>query len=119
MDFPRLCAQLPQIAKEAALIGFPGTWMKQSESMVPMLMQKYGVEVGGDDGKAKFDQSASFRRFLLFARDTIRFKKPMEPDIHWSAISGHDSMFIVNGGHMAGSSSLWRSMRGWRNFFKR
>jgi hypothetical protein len=67
-------------------------------NMVPMLVQKYGVEVGGPEGKDDFDQIASFRRFLLFARDTIRFRKPMEPDIHWSAMSGHISTFIVNGG---------------------
>jgi hypothetical protein len=68
-------------------------------NLVPMLIQKYGIEVGGDDGKQDFDQIASFRRFLLFARDTIRFRKPMDPDIHWSAMSGHISTFIVNGGH--------------------
>ena len=67
-------------------------------NMVPMLIQKYGVEVGGDDGKQEFDQIASFRRFLLFVRDTIRFRKPMDPDIHWSAMSGHISTYIVNGG---------------------
>jgi hypothetical protein len=67
-------------------------------NMVPMLAQKYGIEVGGPDGAEPFDQIASFRRFLLFARDSIRFKKPMEPDIHWSAMAGHISTFIVNGG---------------------
>ncbi len=67
-------------------------------NMVPMLVQKYGVQVGGEDGKQEFDQIASFRRFLLFTRDTILFKKPMEPDIHWSAMAGHVSTFIVNGG---------------------
>lgn len=67
-------------------------------NMVPMLIQKYGVEVGGPDGKDEFDQIASFRRFLLFARDTIRFRKPMDPDIHWSAMSGHVATFIANGG---------------------
>jgi len=67
-------------------------------NLVPLLVQKYGIEVGGDDGKQEFDQIASFRRFLLFARDTIRWKKPMEPDIHWSAMAGHISTFIVNGG---------------------
>lgn len=67
-------------------------------NLVPLLIQKYGIEVGGDDGRQEFDQIASFRRFLLFARDTIRFRKPMEPDIHWSAMSGHISTFIVNGG---------------------
>ena len=67
-------------------------------NLVPMLIQKYGIEVGGDDGKQEFDQIASFRRFLLFARDTIRWRRPMDPDIHWSAMSGHVSTFIANGG---------------------
>ena len=67
-------------------------------NLVPMLIYKYGIEVGGDDGKEEFDQIQSFRRFLLFARDTIRWRRPMDPDIHWSAMSGHVSTFIVNGG---------------------
>lgn len=67
-------------------------------NLVPLLMQKYGVEIGGADGQGDFDQIASFRRFLLFARDSIRWKKPMEPDIHWSAMSGHVSTYIQNGG---------------------
>ena len=67
-------------------------------NLVPLLIQKYGIEVGGDDGKADFDQIKSFRRFLLFTRDTIRWRKPMDPDIHWSSMSGHISTFIVNGG---------------------
>ncbi|MDJ0994423.1 MAG: sulfotransferase family protein [Dinoroseobacter sp.] len=62
-------------------------------NLVPNLMQQYGVQVDGD-----FDQVASFRRFLLFARDTIRFRKPMEPDIHWSAMAGHVSTLINGGG---------------------
>ena len=62
--------------------------------LVPLLVQKYGVAVDGD-----FDQIASFRRFLLFVRDTIRFKQPMDADIHWSAVSGHVSTLIHNGGH--------------------
>jgi len=66
--------------------------------LVPLLIQKYGIEVGGEDGKDAFDQVASFRRFLLFARDTIRWRRPMDPDIHWSAMSGHISTFVVNGG---------------------
>ncbi len=67
-------------------------------NLVPLLVQKYGIEVGGEDGKDDFDQIKSFRRFLLFARDTIRWRRPMDPDIHWSAMSGHISTFIVNGG---------------------
>ena len=67
-------------------------------NLVPQIIQKYGIEVGGPDGKQEFDQIASFRRFLLFVRDTIRWRRPMEPDIHWSAMAGHVSTFIVNGG---------------------
>lgn len=67
-------------------------------NLVPQLIQRYGVDVGSPENGFDFDQIASFRRFLLFARDTIRFRKPMEPDIHWSAMSGHISTFIVNGG---------------------
>ncbi|KAF0675854.1 sulfotransferase family protein [Profundibacterium mesophilum] len=66
--------------------------------LVPLLVQRYGVDVGGEDGTAPFDQIASFRRFLLFVRDTIRWRKPMDPDIHWSSMSGHLSTFIHNGG---------------------
>ncbi|MXU66472.1 sulfotransferase family protein [Oceanomicrobium pacificus] len=62
-------------------------------NLVPMLVRKYGIDVDDD-----FDQIASFRRFLLFARDTIRFRKPMDPDIHWSAMSSHASTLIANGG---------------------
>ena len=67
-------------------------------NLVPLLIQKYGIEVGGDDGKEEFDQIKSFRRFLLFARDTIRWRRPMDPDIHWSAMSGHVGTFVANGG---------------------
>ncbi|MEL6167529.1 MAG: sulfotransferase family protein [Pseudomonadota bacterium] len=67
-------------------------------NLVPLLIQKYGIEVGGEDGQEPFDQIKSFRRFLLFARDTIRWRKPMDPDIHWSAMSGHVGTFIANGG---------------------
>lgn len=63
-------------------------------NLVPMLLQKYGVVVEGD-----FDQIASFRRFLLFARDTVRYRKPMDPDIHWSPMSSHIATFIHGGGH--------------------
>lgn len=67
-------------------------------NLVPLLMQKYGIEVGSPEDGFEFDQIKSFRRFLLFARDTIRWRRPMDPDIHWSAMSGHISTFIVNGG---------------------
>jgi len=67
-------------------------------NLVPLLIQKYGIEVGDPETGFAFDQIKSFRRFLLFARDTVRWRRPMEPDIHWSAMSGHISTFIVNGG---------------------
>ncbi|WP_323767505.1 sulfotransferase family protein [Antarctobacter sp.] len=66
-------------------------------NLVPLLIQKYGIEVG-DAPDFEFDQIRSFRRFLLFARDTVRWRRPMEPDIHWSGMSGHVGTFIVNGG---------------------
>ncbi|MBU3029587.1 sulfotransferase family protein [Paracoccus marinaquae] len=67
-------------------------------NLVPQLIQRYGIDLGSPENGFDFDQIASFRRFLLFARDTIRFRRPMDPDIHWSAMSGHIATFIVNGG---------------------
>ncbi len=67
-------------------------------NLVPTLIQKYGIEVGKPEDGFEFDQIKSFRRFLLFARDTIRWRRPMEPDIHWSAMSGHIATYIANGG---------------------
>lgn len=66
--------------------------------LVPMLTQKYGIEVGDPDNGFDFDQVRSFRRFLLFARDTVRYRRPMDPDIHWSAMSSHISTFVSGGG---------------------
>ena len=62
-------------------------------NLVPKLARQYGVEYDGD-----FDQIQSFRRFLLFVRDTIKFRRPMDPDIHWSAVAGHASTLVNNGG---------------------
>ena len=67
-------------------------------NLVPMLIQKYGIDVGRPEDGFQFDQIKSFRRFLLFARDTIRWRQPMEPDIHWSAQSSHIGTFVSNGG---------------------
>ena len=68
------------------------------DTMVYMIMHKYGIEIGSPDNGFQFDQIKSFRRFLLFARDTIRFNHPIEPDIHWRSMSSHATEFIVNGG---------------------
>lgn len=66
--------------------------------LVPTLIEPYGIELGGPDGQQEFDQIASLHRFLLSARDPIRWRRPMEPDIHWSDMSGHVATFIANGG---------------------
>jgi len=83
-------------------------------NLVPLLIQKYGIEVGSPDDGFQFDQIKSFRRFLLFARDSIRWRRPMDPDIHWSAMSGHISTFIVNGGqydHIFGTEDFNGGMK--------
>lgn len=67
-------------------------------NLVPQLIQRYGIDIGSPENGFEFDQIASFRRFLLFARDTIMWRRPMDPDIHWSSMSGHISTFVVNGG---------------------
>jgi hypothetical protein len=66
--------------------------------LVPQLAQTYGINVGAPEDGFDFDQIANFRRFLLFARDTINFRRPMDPDIHWSPVSGHVSTLIRGGG---------------------
>ncbi|MEM7242740.1 MAG: sulfotransferase family protein [Pseudomonadota bacterium] len=75
------------------ICGIQRNGKKYRGNLIPNLAQTYGIETEGD-----FDQIASFRRFLLFARDTIKFRKPMDPDIHWSAMSGHAATLVVNGG---------------------
>lgn len=67
-------------------------------NLVPQLAQRYGIDVGSPDNGFEFDQIANFRRFLLFARDTILWRKPMDPDIHWSSMAGHVGTFVANGG---------------------
>lgn len=68
-------------------------------NFVPQLMQRYGIEVGSPEEGFDFDQIKSFRRFLLYARDTIRFRRPADADIHWEAMSPKLSGFLVNGGY--------------------
>jgi len=80
------------------ICGIQRNGVRYRGKLVPMLIQKYGIEVGSPEDDFQFDQIKSFRRFLLFARDTIRFRRPMDPDIHWSAMSGHISTLINGGG---------------------
>lgn len=67
-------------------------------NLVSQLIQRYGIDVGSPESGFEFDQVTSFRRFLLFARDTIRWRRPIDPDIHWAAMSGQIATFIANGG---------------------
>ena len=41
--------------------------------LVPLLLQEYGVEVGGEDGKEDFDQTKSFRRFFFLPVIPLNF----------------------------------------------
>lgn len=65
--------------------------------MVPMIAEHYDMVIGAtpDD---EFDQIAAFRKFLLFVRDTIKFRHPMHPDIHWAPMAGHAATLVNNGG---------------------
>lgn len=75
------------------IAGVQRSGTRYRENLIPGLVRKYGVDVEGD-----FDQIRAFRHFLLFARDTIRFGKPMDPDLHWSAIASHAATLRANGG---------------------
>jgi Sulfotransferase family len=76
------------------IAGVQRSGTRYRENLIPALVRKYGVDVEGD-----FDQIRAFRRFLLFARDTVRYGKPMDPDLHWSPMSSHAATLRANGGH--------------------
>jgi hypothetical protein len=65
--------------------------------MVPMISKHYDMVIGDTPDDA-FDQIKAFRKFLLFVRDTVKFRHPMHPDIHWSPMAGHASTLVNNGG---------------------
>ncbi|MEM1299549.1 MAG: sulfotransferase family protein [Pseudomonadota bacterium] len=65
--------------------------------MVPMICEHYDMDIGAHPDDA-FDQIKAFRKFLLFVRDTIKFRHPMHPDIHWAPMAGHASTLVNNGG---------------------
>jgi hypothetical protein len=69
------------------------------ETLVPFLVESYGIDVGGENGKQEFDQIRAFRRFLLFVRDTVHWGCPMAADIHWSPMSDHLATLVTNGRH--------------------
>ena len=65
--------------------------------MVPMICEHYEMEIG-ETPDDPFDQIKAFRKFLLFVRDTVKYRHPMHPDIHWSPMSSHASTLVNNGG---------------------
>ena len=65
--------------------------------MVPMICQHYDMQIG-ETPDDPFDQIKSFRKFLLFVRDTIKYRHPMHPDIHWAPMSSHAATLVNNGG---------------------
>ena len=67
------------------------------EDMVPMICKHYRMEIGMTPDEP-FDQISAFRKFLLFVRDTVKFRHPMRPDIHWSPTSSHAATLVNNGG---------------------
>jgi hypothetical protein len=69
-------------------------------NLVPLLMEQYGVEVGSETDINDFDQVKSFRRFLLFVRDTVQHRRPIEPDIHWAPMADHIGFTLSQGGRM-------------------
>ncbi|MGI9345305.1 MAG: sulfotransferase family 2 domain-containing protein, partial [Gammaproteobacteria bacterium] len=46
-------------------------------------MQRYGIDLQAMDDTSELDQIKLFRRFLLFARDTVHWLKPGAADPHW------------------------------------
>ena len=74
------------------VIAIAATWCRSWRSWRSWRRKYGGVVEGGSD------QIAMFRRCLLFARDTIRFRKPMNPDVHWSPMSGHVATLMAGGG---------------------
>ena len=66
--------------------------------LVRLIIQKYGILVCGLNGQQEFDQIKSFRMFLQFANVTFRWRRPMDPDIPWFALSSHRSTFVVSDG---------------------
>ena len=62
------------------------------------IARHYDMKIGAHPDE-DFDQIAAFRKFLLFVRDTIKFRHPIHPDIHWAPMSGHVATLINNGGN--------------------
>ena len=80
------------------ICGIQRSGQRYRGDMVPMICQHYDMEIA-DHPDEPFDQIKAFRKFLLFVRDTVKFRHPMHPDIHWSPMAGHAATLVNNGGH--------------------
>ena len=63
-----------------------------------MKLLVYNIRYGTGGKKPLFPWSGYLQRTHGTLTEITEFIRPMEPDIHWSAMSGHVSTFIVNGG---------------------
>lgn len=79
------------------ICGIQRNGKKYRGDLVSMIEKHYEMDIGGPE-QEEFDQIAAFRKFLLFVRDTIKFRHPMHPDIHWAPVAGHASTLVRNGG---------------------
>jgi hypothetical protein len=79
------------------ICGIQRSGNKYRGDMVAMIAKQYDMKIGKEPDD-EFDQIAAFRKFLLFVRDTIKYRHPMHPDIHWAPMAGHASTLVNNGG---------------------
>jgi len=77
------------------ICGIQRSGSRYRPDMAEKIRRAYGIETEG-----AFDQIAAFRRFLLLARDTIRWKKPFWPDIHWAPQANHIATLVRGGGRL-------------------
>ena len=80
------------------ICGIQRSGQRYRGDMVPMIAKHYDMEIAAHPDEP-FDQIKAFRKFLLFVRDTVKFRHPMHPDIHWSPMAGHAATLVNNGGH--------------------
>ncbi len=53
--------------------------------------------MGRTGNRFESDQVAASWRVLHFARDTVRWRRPMDPDVRWPAQAGNIGTFVTGG----------------------
>ena len=79
------------------ICGIQRTGKRYRTQLVPLICEHYDMDIG-DSPHGPFDQIKAFRKFLLFVRDTIKFRHPMHPDLHWAPMVNHAATLVHNGG---------------------